>query len=149
MSMFAITDFHDGYTYLSNFSSHALLISGQKWPTVEHAFQAAKTTDRGQQQMIRAATSPGLAKRLGKTVTLRPNWNDMRVRVMEKLVALKFAQWPELGLKLRATGDALIVEGNKWHDNFWGSCSCPRCQHITGENHLGLILMQIRRGLSW
>ena len=136
-----IDSFQGEYRFLSNFVGGIFDTNGDFWPSVEHAFQAMKTRDLGQREMIRNATTPGLAKRLGRTVTLRPDWGDVRVSVMEKLVRRKFCQNKELGKKLLATADAELVEGNTWNDKFWGVCKG------TGQNHLGKILMKIREEL--
>ena len=64
---------------------------------------------------------------------------------MEYVVECKFYQNPELLQKLIDTGDEELVEGNTWHDNFWGNCTCEKCRDIPGENHLGKILMDIRK----
>ena len=61
---------------------------------------------------------------------------------MEELLRLKFAQ-PYLRDLLIATGEQKLIEGNYWHDNFWGSCSCEKCGD-KGENHLGRLLMKLR-----
>jgi hypothetical protein len=40
----------------------------------------------------------------------------------------------------------MLIEGNWWHDNFYGSCTCNKCVN-KGENNLGKILMKIREEL--
>jgi len=45
---------------------------------------------------------------------------------------------------LLATGDTKLLEGNRWHDNFWGNCDCPNCRDKPGLNYLGKILMRVR-----
>ena len=78
---------------------------------------------------------------------MRPNWNDIRVNIMTEYVYEKFRQNDDLKELLLATGDEEIVEGNHWHDIFWGVCTCDR--HIgDGANHLGEILMEVRRTLD-
>ena len=63
------------------------------------------------------------------------------------LVLLKFQSHEDLRNQLFATGDAELIEGNDWHDNYWGNCECPRCVSIEGQNHLGKILMRVRNNL--
>jgi ribA/ribD-fused uncharacterized protein len=92
---------------------------------------------------IAAAPTPGKAKRLGRQATLRDDWEQDKMNVMEAALRKKFAI-PELREKLLATGDAWLEEGNYWHDNFWGVCHCLKCQDEMGWNHLGKILMKIR-----
>lgn len=52
----------------------------------------------------------------------------------------KFSQNPELMELLIATDNALLVEGNKWNDRYWG----VDVRTGVGRNHLGKILMKIR-----
>lgn len=118
---------------------------GITYPSVENAFQAAKTLDpeeRVQFETINAVQS----KRLGQKVTMQPQWDYTRVQVMKSLVRQKF-QNPELRDKLLATGDEALEETNKWHDNYWGACQCARCNGKLGLNWLGRILMSVRKEL--
>jgi ribA/ribD-fused uncharacterized protein len=115
---------------------------GAIYPTVEHAFAAAKTLDPAERELIRLASRPGEAKRLGRQVALRPGWDDLRVEVVRDLLARKFAPGSELSARLLATGNAQLVEGNTWGDRFWGVC---RGQ---GRNQLGQLLMERREQLQ-
>ena len=137
-----IESFSGEYKFLSNFYSVDVQFEGVYYPSVEHAFQAAKTVDRRERGVIREAISAGAAKRLGKKVTLRPGWDELRVKVMKELVLQKFKDYPVLRKELLDTGDAELVEGNHWHDYFWGVCDGR------GENMLGKILMEVRSELS-
>lgn len=111
-------------------------------PTVEHFFQAAKTKDRQQSlAILRASTAPE-AKRLGRMVALRPDWESVKYAAMKEILRSKFSD-SELKVRLLATGDAELIEANHWHDTVWGVCTCGRHAN-TGENHLGRLLMEIR-----
>lgn len=137
-------DFFDGeYAFLSNFYNASCIFEDKFYPTVEHAFQAAKSLDQAERDWITAAGSPGLAKRLGRRVNLRPDWEKVKFDVMEECLRSKFAD-PVLKQKLLATGDEELVEGNYWHDNTYGNCSCEKCKDIVGRNMLGNILMKLR-----
>lgn len=137
-------DFFDSeYAFLSNFYNASCIFEGKLYPTVEHAFQAAKSLDHAERDWIAAAGSPGLAKRLGRRVNLRPDWEKVKFDVMEECLRSKFAD-PVLKQKLLATGDEELVEGNYWHDNIYGNCSCEKCKDIVGRNMLGNILMNLR-----
>jgi len=132
--------FRGKHGFLSNF--FPAVVYG--YPTVEHAYQAAKTTDPAERQRIRSARTPAQAKKLGRQVTLRPDWTDeFKLEVMETLLRKKFAI-PMMHKALQATGDAHLCETNFWHDNFWGNCQCRKCDGISGQNHLGRLLMKIR-----
>ena len=137
-------DFFDGeYAFLSNFYNASCIFEEKFYPTVEHAFQAAKSLDQAERDWIAAAGSPGLAKRLGRRVNLRSDWEKVKFDVMEECLRSKFAD-PVLKQKLLATGDEELVEGNYWHDNTYGNCSCEKCKDIIGRNMLGNILMKLR-----
>lgn len=140
--MNTISSFEGDYEFLSNFYESPIIYNGITFPTVEHFFQAMKTLEPGKVYEIAKATTPGMAKRLGRNVKLRPDWENVKVKVMRKGLELKF-QNPALREKLLATGDAFLKEGNTWHDNIWGSCTCERCGDH-GQNLLGQLLMAIR-----
>jgi len=138
-----IDDFRGQNYFLSNFYPHKMI--GPHWiyyPTLEHAFQAAKTHSLIEARNISEAQTPPIAKRLGRQVKLIDNWDEVRAAVMLRLLIIKFAD-PELSAKLVATGKHELVEENYWHDNYWGNCFCAKCK-LPGENKLGKMLMQIR-----
>lgn len=113
--------------------------------SAEHAFNALKTLDRKAQIEVLTQASPAMAKRIGRRVPLRPDWNaGARVWAMQAVLAAKFAV-PQLRERLTATGDQLLVETNYWHDNFWGDCRCGRAGCAApGKNMLGELLMALR-----
>jgi hypothetical protein len=80
---------------------------------------------------------------MSRTIELRPNWDIIKVPIMYNLLRQKFSKDPLKNL-LKITSDAPIVEGNYWHDNFWGSCTCSKCNN-SGRNVLGILLMKIRK----
>lgn len=134
-----IRSFTGKWAALSNFFIEA---DGK---TAEHRFQAAKTTDPAEQAHILSRPKPGQAKYAGKRCTLRKDWESAKESVMLQILRVKF-QDESLRATLDATGDAILTEGNRWHDNYWGQCTCnaPRCAARTGKNTLGNILMTIR-----
>ena len=143
-----ISLFRGKYAFLSNFYSSPFTYKGKEWPTVEHFFQACKTIDEKDHEKIRLVFSPGQAKRMGRKIKLRPNWEKIKYGAMLAAVSMKFEQNEELRDKLKATGEALLTEGNTWHNNTWGNCTCSKCKNIIGENLLGRALMQARDGLK-
>jgi len=132
-----IKSFTGEYRFLSNFYPAVVVLDGKEYPTVEHAYQAAKTADEAEREKIRLAASPVQAKRLGKVVSLRSDWDAVKLQIMEDLLRQKFSI-PHLKDKLLSTGDKELVEGNWWGDTFWG------VYEGEGENHLGRLLMKIR-----
>ena len=117
--MSVITRFTEAFEFLSNFYPSRVMLDDVEYPSVEHAFQAAKTLDLADRRRIRICSSPGKAKRMGKTVSLRSGWEQMKYDVMKDLLRQKFARG-QLREKLLATGGATLVEGNTWGDKIWG-----------------------------
>jgi len=135
------------YAFLSNFSPAEVVLDGVTYPTVENAFQAAKTLN-AEERLIFQNCSPNYAKTTGRALAqLRPDWNDVREDVMRDLLKQKFAPGSSYAKSLLSTGDAFLCEGNTWHDNYWGACNCPRCTYTTHQNVLGNLLMEIRDSL--
>jgi ribA/ribD-fused uncharacterized protein len=136
---FEIKSFSGDYSFLSNFYVSPVTFEGETYPSVEHAFQAAKSLDPIIRERIRTATTPGIAKKLGRAIKhLRLDWEQVKLDVMLTLLRAKF-QNVNLVRQLLATGGANLVEGNTWNDHFWGVCNGE------GKNHLGRLLMQVRQ----
>lgn len=141
-----ITSFRGEHRWLSNFwpCEKPIMLHGDsnEYPTVEHAYQAAKTFAQHLRSEICAGDAT-FAKRFfkKKQSSIRPDWDQVKLQIMEHCVEQKFALGTKLLDKLLATGGIEIIEGNKWGDVYWGQCPLG-----TGENHLGKILMRIRDG---
>jgi ribA/ribD-fused uncharacterized protein len=133
-----ITEFQGEYRFLSNFWPALVVLDGVEYPTVEHAYQAAKTFPEWRFRFRRGTA--GQAKRASRDVPLRLDWNEIRVDVMRGLLEQKFAAGTALASQLLQTSGEL-QEGNTWGDTFWGVC------HSRGENTLGKLLMEIRENL--
>jgi ribA/ribD-fused uncharacterized protein len=127
-----IDSFTGAYEFLSNFSSE-----GEVRPSVEHHYQAAKTLDPAERERILKAPTAGQAKKLGRKVELREDWEQIKLWLMLELLLEKFAD-QELLEALLATGDATLIEGNWWGDKFWGVCDDE------GLNWLGRLLEIVR-----
>lgn len=142
-----IDNFKGEYEFLSNFFRTTFRWNGYTGPSSEAHYMADKTLDEDLKAQIYAAPSPGQAKRLGRTVVLRPGWDEgEKFLTMRSVLEAKFAD-PELARLLLATGDALLIEGNTWHDQVWGDCHCPEHRCWPGKNHLGRTLMALRSRL--
>ena len=140
-----ITSFQGPYRFLSNFYLVDVVLDYDCYESVEHAFQAAKTTNMGIRYEIKIAPTPGAAKRFGRHVGLRDDWEKIKTDIMTDLVRQKFKH-EELARKLLATGHAELIEGNDWDDRVWG-CELVNGRWL-GENRLGKILMKIRTELQ-
>lgn len=144
-----IDSFSGKYAFLSNFSKTRVSVFGFEFPTAEHAFQAAKSTKIADLQAILVCGTPTLARRYGRKVELRPNWEEIKVDVMRQVLAAKFALGSELAKKLIKTGGAHLVEGNKHGDEFWGCVTSAQGNTPwQGMNQLGILLMERRTELA-
>lgn len=141
-----INRFDGPYAFLSNFSESPVVMAGMTYPTVENAFQAAKTLNKELRVQF-TRCSPNYAKCLGRRVDLRPDWEDVKDSVMFSLLEQKFAFGTPLANALIRTQGAYLCEGNTWHDNHFGACTCDRCLYVEHHNVLGMSLMCIRENL--
>lgn len=132
-----INSFRGEYFFLSNFYEIPVEYEGVVYQNNEAAFQAQKCIDKGDRTKF-ANLSPNEAKKLGRKIPLREDWEQVKVSVMREIVRAKFAQNHDLAQKLIATGNAYLEEGNTWGDRTWGTVNG------SGANHLGKILMEIR-----
>lgn len=150
-----IEKFEGEYRWLSNFASASVTLDGERYPSVEHAYQAAKTLDPDKRTVFqiggvidiqpdatvrRSLTAAG-AKKAGKAIQLRKDWELVKVDIMRDLLKQKFSMFVFKKLLLE-TGDAELIEGNWWGDRYWGVC------HGTGQNMLGRLIMDIRTELQ-
>ena len=136
--MDAITSFKGQYIWLSNFWMSPIEYEGNIYKSVEHAFQAAKTLDPLERDYIAAASTPDIAKRRGRTVHLRHDWEQIKEMIMLDLLRIKFRH---IGLRaaLLGTQHHELIEGNHWGDTYWGVD-----HRLGGQNRLGMLLMQVR-----
>ena len=136
-----IDRFMGKYRFLSNFYSSPIRHEGINYPTVEHAYQAAKTLHNVVRKEIAEEETPGGAKRLGNQIQLRSDWEKIKVSIMRELIRQKFTKHAGLAKKLLDTGITKLIEGNTWGDTYWGVCNG------VGNNKLGKILMGLRKQL--
>jgi len=135
--------FRGEYFFLSNLFSCPVTVEFKDgiitFRNAEAAFQAHKClTAEGKREFERME---GLkAKKYGRKVELRPDWNSVRVLAMKRVIDAKFDQNKELARKLIAITEP-IVETNTWNDRFWGVCNGR------GENMLGKLLTKKREKL--
>ena len=135
--MDTINRFRDEYFFLSNFYPAPVKYEGITYANSEAAFQAQKCADK-KDRMRFAALSAGDAKRLGRRVSLRSDWEAVKIEIMKEIVHSKFTQNDDLKEKLIALQDVYLEEGNDWGDRIWGTV------RGSGQNLLGKILMEVR-----
>ena len=143
-----IDDFRGNWYALSNFSAYRCYYEGLLYRSVEHAFQAAKTLDPYHRQQILMASNPRDAKRLGQQVALRADWEDVKIGIMRGLLVSKFTVEERARTILAKSVGERLVEGNTWHDQFWGDCHCARHLNEPGLNWLGTLLEIVRDELA-
>ena len=135
-----IDSFRGLYQFLSNMFESPVTLNGITFRNAEAAFQSLKDPSRASEF---ADLTGAAAKKLGRRVQLRPDWNDVRVQSMLDVLRAKF-QNPDLQKQLLSTGSTPLIEGNTWNDTFWG----VDANTGTGENTLGKLLMQVRQELQ-
>lgn len=141
--MAVIDRFTGPYSFLSNFYPCRVTFYGMAFSSVEAAFQAAKCADPDDRAQF-LKLNPAEAKRRGRQVAMRSDWEARKMTIMHNLLVHKFEENHELIPMLLATGTSVLVDGNNWHDNFWGICTCSGCRGRCGRNNLGRMLMKLR-----
>ena len=152
-----IDKFEGRWRFLSNFYPCVIEHQGIKYNSVESFYVAMKVNDQqlinGKyytpgdfKEMIALIKNPAEVKKIGSKVKLRTGWDEKKFGFMEWAVREKFKD-ESLKQMLLTTENKEIVEGNYWHDNFYGQCSCDKCSG-KGKNKLGNLLMQIRSELT-
>lgn len=141
-----IEQFRGQYFFLSNFYDTPVTYLGLTYQNNEAAFQSAKVIGTKQEDQRQTFThlAPNEAKRKGRHVLLRPDWEKAKDQIMYEIVKDKFTNNPDLQEKLLATGNAILTEGNTWHDVYWGYDTRQK----RGQNKLGKILMRVRQELK-
>ena|SRR6185437_7523783 len=149
------------YDFLSNFYFSPIIVKMEYSPkcytkmafsTLEHAFQAKKMIDFRHVELIQSQPTPQDAKNMARRMPRVPDWDEIRIPEMTKLVDIKFPLYhdiyttiqfmPQLTKQLLDTEDEELIEGNYWNDTFWGMCNGH------GKNNLGKILMARRTKLA-
>lgn len=148
-----IKEFQGRWRFLSNFYPCKIEHKGIIYPAVENFYVAMKVTDmqlidgkyytaNDFRELCAKIVDPADVKHLGQKVKLRKDWDNKKLDFMKYGINEKFKD-EYLASLLLMTGDQELIEGNWWHDNYWGFCSCKKCDN-KGENNLGKILMEVR-----
>lgn len=139
-----IRQFTGDYNWLSNFYPCNILYNGEKYHSVEAAFQAQKCVDADEKKLFTKIQTGAEAKKLGARIVMRSDWEQVKEQIMYELLLCKFRDNVDLKEKLLATGTAILIEGNWWKDKFWGVCPVGGEPGIDGLNKLGELLMKVR-----
>lgn len=135
-----IKEFRKEYFFLSNFYETEIVYEGRKFLCSEAAFQASKCKRESTKNSFLHLLGTE-AKKRGREIKKREDWDEIKDEVMYKICKIKFSK-PILRAKLLATGNEYIREENYWNDKYWGTVNG------VGENKLGLILMKIREEIK-
>lgn len=159
-----VTQFRDEFWFLANPFPARVVYEGMQYPSTEHAFQAAKTGNLRIRGEISRMPGWREAKQRGRSLDLRPDWENVKHAVMLQLSLAKYILHPDLRAALLGTGDRLLIEGNHWGDWEWGAVPFPGPDNagplpvwrvgetsstwLAGNNWLGWTLMTVRDTLS-
>lgn len=136
-----IKGFFGDYRFLSNFEPCVIIYENKKYGSSEAAYQSAKTIQHQLKERFTTMTASE-SKREGRKISLRDDWNEIKLKVMYDILLYKFTHNLYLKEKLILTGERYLEETNWWNDTFWGVCKG------VGENNLGKTLMKIRSELQ-
>ncbi len=139
-----IVAFRDEHRWLSNMVECEIKYGDLIFKSTEAFYQAMKTKDKNVRVLFTGYDGP-TSKKEGRKLSLRDDWELVKDDVMEFALSKKFSKEPFKSLLL-STGDVDIIEGNYWHDNYFGSCTCAKCGN-KGLNKLGKMIMAIRENL--
>lgn len=135
-----IKKFAGDYYFLSNFYNAPVTWDGITYQNNEAAFQSAKVIDKSMRKDF-SFLDPSSAKKRGRQVQLRDDWEQVKFDIMYEICFAKFSQNNELKKKLLETGDEYLEEGNTWGDTIWGTVNGA------GQNNLGKVLMRVREDI--
>lgn len=138
---------------LSNMAAgYPLRINGVRILTAEALYQACRFPHMPDvQREIIGQHSPMTAKMKSKPhrKNSRPDWDEIRHKVMRWCLRVKLAQnYEEFGLLLLATRNQPIVEQSR-KDDYWGAKVVDDAgDTLVGQNVLGRLLMELREKLK-
>ena len=106
--------------FLSNTSIYPIVIPNfGTFQCVESAYQAYKNPGNSQYVFQQTLTKDAkTSKKLGKEVDLRPDWDNVRIKIMHMVLKFKFDQHPELKHKLIQSCMGPIIRISK-RKTFW------------------------------
>ena len=139
------------YGWLGNMFPAPIKYDGKVWKTSEALFQALRYDDPEIKEIIRNEKSPLVAKWKANSKVNTPKMvvermGEKDLENMKLVVRLKFDQNPVLKLKLKVTGDHILVENvlekKEARHLFWGMRKVNG--EWVGNNMMGKILMELR-----
>ena len=129
------------YGWLSNLFLAEIEFEGRTFRSSEDAYQYGKFADADLAEAAMNLPAPRFVAILAHGLFVYdqvPDWKEIKVDRMRRVLRAKFDQHQALKDLLLATGDANLVEASK-SDAFWGSGKEGK-----GKNMLGTLLMELR-----
>lgn len=139
-----IDNFNDYFDFLNNEYPCQVYYQGLIYRSVAHAYQAARSDQQHIREKIGLADTLQELYDIASKVEDPPNWQNDRLRVMEKLLRDKFRRNRDLRDKLKATGTRELIN-TYWEYStsnvYWGVVEGK------GQNQLGRLLSNIRHDI--
>ncbi len=130
----------DSLSPLASYSKHGFDLDGERWPSVEHYYQAMKFESAALRSSIRDLDHPAKAGEFAakNKRSVRKDWKKLKETFMTRGVYIKCRTHAEVAEALLDTGEQKLVESSQF-DYFWG---CGRDGR--GRNAYGKVLMAVR-----
>lgn len=129
------------YAAFSNWYPAAFTFEGVRFANSEQAMMYYKSEDKAYRARVRKTPNPAAVKRLGRSVELRADWDQVKYGIVVQILTAKFGQNSELRNLLLSTGDRAIHEDCE--DRWWGGGP----NYPAGRDLLGRALMEVRSAL--
>jgi ribA/ribD-fused uncharacterized protein len=140
-----IDSFTGYFEFLHNNFLTPVYFEGFLYPSVTHAYHAARSSDENTRKAILNADSFHTVAKIARRIEDPQNWQMERTKIMERLVRDKFRRSKELQEKLKATENRELImsyEDETSGNLFWGMVK------EKGQNQLGRILMKVREDIN-
>ena len=139
-----IDSFTGYFDFMHNNFQTPVYYEGILYPSVTHAYHAARSTDERTRRAILNSETFQILGNIAIRIEDPPDWQEKKVKIMEQLLRDKFRRSKELQEKLRTTEHRELVmtyQEKKKNNLYWGVVKGK------GQNQLGRILMRIRDDL--
>ena len=118
----------------------SIVHKGITYPSLETFYHAMKTEDL--ELRLQISKLDGIeAKKFVKTIEIRPDWPEVKDKVLRWGLTEKYSKYPYNKILLESTDE--IIFWNFWHDTDLGKCYCNHCKGH-GSNKLGIMLEELR-----
>ena len=104
-----ILGFNGYFAFLRTDHTSQVYYEGEFYPSVAHAFEAAKSSDATERRRIRKAPTHKEMLQLAKLIRQPTGWLTRKLPVMEQLLRDKYRREPELRERLAQTGNRSLI----------------------------------------